>query len=196
MRGMTDNPPTPTPTEYTINTSVVTDGDDTDHSGGTVTGAGTYAENAAYTLTATANAGYRFVKWSLSSSGSGGYTDNPYTRFAYNDTTWYAIFENATEEKTATENLGILAPSGSPDTYSRAIQNTPETGTTISAVVRKWNLNTDESFTKTFTAGTASTETIDVNASVSYDGNKTFSLIVTNLVSYNYSVGDVTYTYI
>ena len=31
--------------------------------GGTVTGGGTYTENTTVTLTATANAGYEFVKW-------------------------------------------------------------------------------------------------------------------------------------
>ena len=54
---------------------------------GKVTGAGVYNENDEATLTATANSGYRFVKW------SDDVTDNPRTVVVTQDSTFTAIFE-------------------------------------------------------------------------------------------------------
>ena len=54
---------------------------------GKVTGAGFYNENNEATLTATANSGYRFVKWSDE------VTDNPRTVVVTQDSTFTAIFE-------------------------------------------------------------------------------------------------------
>ncbi len=54
---------------------------------GKVTGAGVYNENDEATLTATANDGYRFVKWSDE------VTDNPRTVVVTQDSTFTAIFE-------------------------------------------------------------------------------------------------------
>ena len=54
---------------------------------GKVTGAGIYNENDEATLTATANSGYRFVKWSDE------VTDNPRTVIVTQDSTFTAIFE-------------------------------------------------------------------------------------------------------
>ncbi len=54
---------------------------------GKVTGAGFYNENDEATLTATANSGYRFVKWSDE------VTDNPRTVVVTQDSTFTAIFE-------------------------------------------------------------------------------------------------------
>ena len=54
---------------------------------GKVTGAGIYNENDEATLTATANSGYRFVKWSDE------VTDNPRTVVVTQDSTFTAIFE-------------------------------------------------------------------------------------------------------
>ena len=54
---------------------------------GKVTGAGIYNENDEATLTATANNGYRFVKW------SDDVTDNPRTVVVTQDSTFTAIFE-------------------------------------------------------------------------------------------------------
>ena len=54
---------------------------------GKVTGAGFYNENDEATLTATANSGYRFVKWSDEVS------DNPRTVVVTQDSTFTAIFE-------------------------------------------------------------------------------------------------------
>ena len=54
---------------------------------GKVTGAGVYNENDEATLTATANSGYRFVKWSDE------VTDNPRTVVVTQDSTFTAIFE-------------------------------------------------------------------------------------------------------
>lgn len=54
---------------------------------GTVTGGGTYAENATATLTATAKEGYQFVKW------DDGNTSNPRTITVTKDETYTAVFE-------------------------------------------------------------------------------------------------------
>ena len=54
---------------------------------GTVEGAGYYDNGAEVTLTATANSGYRFVKWSDE------VTDNPRTVVVTQDSTFTAIFE-------------------------------------------------------------------------------------------------------
>ncbi len=57
---------------------------------GTVTGGGTYAENATATLTATAKEGCKFVKW------EDGNTDNPRTVTVTKNETYTAVFEVAT----------------------------------------------------------------------------------------------------
>lgn len=56
---------------------------------GTVTGGGTFAENATATLTATAKEGYKFVKW------QDGNTTNPRTITVTKDETYTATFEQA-----------------------------------------------------------------------------------------------------
>lgn len=56
---------------------------------GTVTGGGTFAENATATLTATAKEGYKFVKW------QDGNTSNPRTITVTKDETYTATFEQA-----------------------------------------------------------------------------------------------------
>ncbi len=61
---------------------------------GTVTGAGSYAENATATIAATPNAGYTFVKW------QDGNTDNPRTITVTGDATYTAIFEAIPVEPT------------------------------------------------------------------------------------------------
>ena len=70
---------------YTINTAV------NDEKMGSVTGAGEYEHGATVTLTATANAGYRFVKW------NSGATDNPLVFTANDNSIITAIFEAAPE---------------------------------------------------------------------------------------------------
>ena len=55
---------------------------------GTVSGSGDYAEGAQAVLRATANSGYRFVRW------SDGNTQNPRTVTVMNDLTLQAIFES------------------------------------------------------------------------------------------------------
>ncbi len=59
--------------------------------GGTVTGGGTYDENASVTVTATANSGYSFVKWT--ENGEQVITDASYTFTATSDRTLVAEFE-------------------------------------------------------------------------------------------------------
>lgn len=59
--------------------------------GGTVSGSGTYDENASVTVTATANSGYSFVKWT--ENGEQVSTDASYTFTATSDRTLVAEFE-------------------------------------------------------------------------------------------------------
>ncbi len=56
---------------------------------GTVSGGGTYAENATATLTATAKEGYKFVGW------QDGNTDNPRTITVTQDASYTATFEKS-----------------------------------------------------------------------------------------------------
>ena len=58
---------------------------------GTVTGGGEYTEGATVTITATANAGYRFVEW------NDGNTDNPRTFTVTEDVEFIATFEAGSE---------------------------------------------------------------------------------------------------
>ena len=74
--------------EFTITTAV------NDPAMGTVTGGGTYEANTSITLTATANAGYHFVRWQEDGS-----TQNPYTIVVDADYTYTAVF--------ASDNQGI-----------------------------------------------------------------------------------------
>ncbi len=67
--------------KYAITTAV------NDESMGSVTGEGEYEKDSEITLTATANSGYRFVKWSDE------VTDNPRTVVVTQDSTFTAIFE-------------------------------------------------------------------------------------------------------
>ena len=67
--------------KYTITTAV------NDEKMGSVSGAGTYAENAQVTLTATAKPGYKFVQW------NDGSTENPLKFTVTQDTTYTATFQ-------------------------------------------------------------------------------------------------------
>ncbi len=76
---------------------------------GKVTGAGVYNENDEATLTATANSGYRFVKWSDE------VTDNPRTVVVTQDSTFTAIFETNTFAITTVVNddaMGYVTEGG------------------------------------------------------------------------------------
>ena len=67
--------------KYTITTAV------NDEKMGSVSGAGTYAENAQVTLTATAKPGYKFVQW------NDGSTENPLKITVTQDSTYTATFQ-------------------------------------------------------------------------------------------------------
>lgn len=75
----------PVTTTYTISVSA------DPAEGGTVSGGGTYDENASVTVTATANSGYSFVKWT--ENGEQVSTDASYTFTATADRTLVAVFE-------------------------------------------------------------------------------------------------------
>ena len=92
--------------QYTISTNVTPTG------AGTVEGAGTYYENTECTLTATANHGYAFDKWSDNN------TDNPRTVTVTGNATYTANFRQLTEHHctyTPQQTNGTIAvntPSG------------------------------------------------------------------------------------
>ena len=73
------------PTTYTVTVSA------NDAAYGTVTGGGTYDENASVTVTATPNNGYQFVEWM--ENGQQVSTDASYTFAATADRTLEAVFE-------------------------------------------------------------------------------------------------------
>ena len=79
---------------------------------GTVTGAGIYPQDTKVTLTATANEGYHFVKW------SDGDTDNPRTITVTADVTLTAIFEGDphTVTVTAGENGSVKVAANGTET--------------------------------------------------------------------------------
>ena len=78
--------------------------------GGTVSGGGTYNENAAVTVTATANSGYSFVKWT--ENGEQVSTDASYTFTATSDRTLVAEFKEVvyTVYLNPGESSDIVAP--------------------------------------------------------------------------------------
>jgi hypothetical protein len=73
-------------TEYTISASA------NPSAGGSVSGVGTYAENASCTLTATPNSGYEFINWT--ESGSEVSTNASYTFTVTGDRTLVANFDD------------------------------------------------------------------------------------------------------
>jgi hypothetical protein len=69
---------------------------------GTVTGTGYYQENSTATITATANPGYRFVKWDDDN------TQNPRTITVTQDTTYTAVFDvNTNIQQTPDNDVSI-----------------------------------------------------------------------------------------
>ena len=110
--GNTDNPRHLVPTQdtvivaqfrgirsYTVNV-------DCNPEQGSVSGSGIYAETEPVTLTATANTGYRFSRW------SDGNTDNPRTLTLTSDTTLTAEFVEASFLVTATTSHGSVTGTG------------------------------------------------------------------------------------
>lgn len=61
--------------------------------GGKVTGGGAYSENDPVTVTATANSGYRFVRWTKTANGQQVSTSTSYTFTANKDVNLTAVFE-------------------------------------------------------------------------------------------------------
>ncbi|MBQ9471208.1 MAG: T9SS type A sorting domain-containing protein [Bacteroidales bacterium] len=80
------------PATYTISTTA------SPAEGGSVSGAGTATEGSTVTLTATANSGYKFVRWT--EGGSEVSTANPFTFTAQANRTLVAVFEK--EQQPAT----------------------------------------------------------------------------------------------
>lgn len=85
--GANDQPITPTP-EGSVRIFATALGD-----GGTVSGGGTYEVGASVTLTATANSGYRFVRWVKNGTSETLSTSNPYTFNAATQIDAVAVFE-------------------------------------------------------------------------------------------------------
>ena len=88
-----------TPATYTVTATA------SPTAGGSVTGGNTYEENASVTVTATANDGYKFVKWT--ENGSDVSTDASYTFTAAADRTLVAVFKQIEYVK-----VNLKSPSG------------------------------------------------------------------------------------
>lgn len=87
--------------------------------GGTVTGSGTYQENASVTVTATANEGYTFKHWA--ESGSEVNSNASYTFNIAADRTLIAVFEKGPDE-----------PDPPVTTYTVSVNASPAAGGTVS----------------------------------------------------------------
>jgi hypothetical protein len=128
---------------------------------GTVTGTGYYAENSTATISATANPGYKFVKWDDDD------TQNPRTITVTQDTTYTAIFEAITYHLTVNANnpsMGTVAGTGDYEENSTV---------TISATANpgykfvKWDDDdTQNPRTITVTQDTTYTAIFDVNTNI------------------------------
>lgn len=128
---------------------------------GTVTGTGTYAENAVVTIAATPNAGYSFVKW------NDGSTENPRQITVVENATYTAYFEAIPVEPTVNVTFDGAAWSagtieaqyftnyGSWDVYSSkessnifpsvdVAMSTKNTGTVSSSINENGKLEQDE----------------------------------------------------
>lgn len=109
-----EDPPTPpTPVSYTISVSA------SPVVGGSVTGGGSYQENTSATVTANANEGYTFTKWT--EDGSEVSTDINHTFTVAKDRTLVAVFEKKEEEKPPT-----------PTSYTISLSANPSAGGTVS----------------------------------------------------------------
>lgn len=78
--------------------------------GGTVTGAGIYAQGASVTVTAVPNSGYAFVKWM--ENGLDVSTDASYTFSAAGERNLVAVFERKTAEPTAKPTATVKPTAG------------------------------------------------------------------------------------
>ena len=116
--------------------------------GGTVTGGGYYEQNASVTVTATANSGYSFVKWT--ENGNQVSTSASYTFNATAYRTLVAVFE-ANPTYTLTVENGTGSGDYAEGASVKITANDPETG----KVFKEWT-GTDG---LTFTSGSATTAT-------------------------------------
>ena len=116
--------------------------------GGTVTGGGWYGGNAQVTVTATANSGYSFVKWT--EGGEPVSTSSSYTFTATANRTLVAVFETIPTYTLTVEN-GTGSGNYAAGASVTITANDPETG----KVFKEWT-GTDG---LTFTSGSATTAT-------------------------------------
>ena len=97
----------PKPTTYTVAVTA------SPAEGGTVTGSGTYEENASVTVTTTANDGYTFVKWTENDSAVS--TDASYAFTASADRNLTAVFEAKAPATTYTVSFNANGGTGTMD---------------------------------------------------------------------------------
>ena len=144
---------------------------------GKVTGAGVYNENDEATLTATANSGYRFVKWSDE------VTDNPRTIVVTQDSTFTAIFETNTFAITTAVNddaMGSVTEGGE-YTYGSEI--------TLTATA-----NSGYRFTQWSDGNTDNPRTITVTENKTYTAEFEVEVFALYAASENPSMGGVEVT--
>ena len=166
------------PVYYTV--TVVSD----DNAMGTVSGSGTYLENSAVTISATAATGHLFSQW------NDGNTDNPRTVTVTGNITYTAYFTTESYSVTVTPDdatHGNTTPNGT---------NTYAYGTTIDLTAtaaegyhfQRWN-----------DGNTQATRTVTVTASASYIASfavNTYHITVTaNNLAYGSTMGSGNYSY-
>jgi hypothetical protein len=153
---------------------------------GTVTGTGDYTENSTVTITATANPGYKFVKWDDDN------TQNPRTITVTQDITCTAIFEAITYHVTVSANntsMGTVTGTGDYEENSTA---------TISATANpgykfvKWDDDdTQNPRTITVTQDTTYTAIFDVNTNIQQTSDNDVS-IYPNPVTESFRINGIT----
>ncbi|MDR1562755.1 MAG: leucine-rich repeat protein, partial [Dysgonamonadaceae bacterium] len=153
---------------------------------GTVAGTGDYEENSTATISATANPGYRFVKWDDDD------TQNPRTITVTQDTTCTAIFEAITYHVTVTANntsMGTVDGTGDYEENSTV---------TISATANpgyrfvKWDDDdTQNPRTITVTQDTTYTAIFDVNTNIQQTSDNGIS-IYPNPVTESFRINGIT----
>lgn len=136
--------------------------------GGTVTGNGTYQENASVTVTATANEGYTFKHWT--ESGSEVSTSAAYTFTATAGRTLVAVFEKDSDEPD---------PPTPVTTYTVSVSASPAAGGTVSGG-------------GTYLSGASATVRAVVNSGYTFKGWTKGGTQVSTNASYTFSVTENT----
>ena len=164
-------------TQYTISASA------SPTAGGTVTGAGTYSENSTCTLTATANTGYTFSKWTK--NGTQVSTNATYSFTVTANANYVAVFTQNSYAITSTANPTAGGTVSGAGTFTHGasctLTATANTGYTFSNWTKNGTVvSSNPSYTFTVTAAGAYVANFTINSyNVTATANPTEGGIVT-----------------